>query len=373
MRKTYRFRLYPTKAQGTILNQTLEHCRRVYNDTLGLRKDSWEKDGKSISLYDTNSILVTWKCQRPELKQVYSQVLQQVQVRVDLAFKAFFRRVKSGEKVGYPRFKGKGRYDSITYKQLGFNLDNDKLHLAKIGDVKIKLHRPIVGDIKTCTLRRMPTGKWFACFSVEYNEPLPPWKDNAVIGIDVGLESFATLSNGEKIANPRFFRTDERVLVKAQRKLSKQPKGSLTRYKAIKVVERAHERISNRRTDFSNQISRQLVNRFGVIAFEDLNINGMLQNHNLAKSISDVAWGMLVKATESKAAYAGSKVVLVDPKYTSQICSRCGLIVKKDLSERVHNCPNCGLSLDRDLNAAINILRLGLQSLRINAIDAHVL
>ena len=152
---------------------------------------------------------------RPELKQVYSQVLQNVQVRVDLALKAFFRRVKSGEKVGYPRFKGKGRYDSITYKQLGFNLDNDKLHPAKIGDVKIKLHRPIVGDIKTCTLRRMPTGKWFACFSVEYNEPLPPWKDNAVIGIDVGLESFATLSNGEKIANPRFFRTDERVLVKA--------------------------------------------------------------------------------------------------------------------------------------------------------------
>lgn len=367
MRKTYRFRLYPTKAQGTILNQTLEHCRRVYNDTLALRKDSWEKDGKSISLYDTNGILVTWKAHNTDLKQVYSQVLQQVQVRVDLAFKAFFRRVKAGENPGYPRFKGKGRYDSITYKQSGFNLDNDVLHLAKIGDVKIKLHRPIVGDIKTCTLRKVPTGKWFACFSVEYNEPLPPWKDGSAIGIDVGLESFATLSNGEKITNPRFFRSDEHVLAKAQRKLSKQPKGSFARHKAIKVVEHIHEHISNRRTDFANQISRQLVNRFGVVVFEDLNIKNMLQNHNLAKSISDVAWGMLVKSTENKAAYAGSKVVLVDPKYTSQMCSRCGSIVKKDLSERVHNCPNCGLSLDRDLNAAINILRLGLQSLASDA------
>ena len=145
---------------------------------------------------------------------------------------------------------------------------------------------------------------------------------------------------------------------------SKAPKGTPERKKALKVVELVHERIADRRADFANKVSRQLVDRYGVIVFEDLNIKGMMENHNLAKSIGDVAWNMLVKATENKAAYAGSKVVLVDPRQTSQMCSRCGLIVKKDLSERVHSCPECGLSMDRDLNAAINILRLGMQSLR---------
>ena len=170
----------------------------------------------------------------------------------------------------------------------------------------------------------MPTGKWFACFSVEFAEPLPPWKGNAVVGIDVGLESFATLSNGDKIGNPRFFRAEEKALAKAQRNLSKLPRGTLQRVRAIRIVERIHERIANRRTDFVNQMGRQLVNRFGVIAFEDLNIKDIVHNHTLAKSISDVAWRMLIKSTESKAAYAGSKVVLVDPKFTSQLCSRCG-------------------------------------------------
>ena len=374
MRKSYRYRIYPTKSQRSVLDQNLELCRQVYNDTLALRKNAYEKDGKSISLYETNSILVSWKAQRPELKQVYSQVLQNVQGRVDLAFKAFFRRVKSGEEPGYPRFKGYGRYDSITYKQLGFGIKDGKLHLAKIGDIKIKLHRPIEGTIKTCTIRRMPTGKWFACFSVEIEDTsLPPWKDGAVVGIDVGLASFATFSNGEKIANPRFFREEEKELARVQRKHSKAPKGTPERKKALKVVERVHERISNRRTDFAHQISHRLVDQFGFIAFEDLNIQNMLKNHCLAKSISDVAWGMLVKATESKAAYAGSKVVLVDPRNTSQMCSRCGLIVKKDLSERVHRCHECGLSMDRDLNAAINILRLGLQSVGIKTVEAQVL
>jgi putative transposase len=374
MRKSYRYRIYPTKSQRSKLDQNLELCRQVYNDTLALRKNAWERENKSISLYETNSILVTWKSERQELQQVYSQVLQNVQVRVDLAFKAFFRRAKTGENPGYPRFKGKGRYDSLTYKQLGFGIKDGKLHLAKIGDIKIKLHRPIEGTIKTCTIRRMPTGKWFACFSVEMEDiPLPPWKDGSVVGIDVGLESFATLSNGEKIANPRFFRSEEKELARVQRKLSKVPKGTPERKAALKVVERVHERIANRRSDFAHQVSHQLVDRFGFIAFEDLSIQNMLKNHCLAKSISDVAWNMLVKATESKAAYAGSKVVLVDPRQTSQMCSRCGLIVKKDLSERVHRCPECGLSMDRDLNAAINILRLGLQSVGIKSVEAQVL
>jgi len=363
--KTYRYRLKPTKSQVTILERQLELCRFVYNDTLAYRKNAWELEQRTVKRFETQDRLPQLKLEVPELKEVYSLVLQNVALRVELAFKAFFRRVKNGEEPGYPRFKGKGRYDSLSYTQSGFKLDSKVLSLSKIGDIKIKLHRPIEGKIKTCTIRRMPTGKWFACLSVEIEDaPLPPWKDGSVVGIDVGLASFATLSNGEKIANPRFFREEEKELARVQRKLSKAPKGTPERKAALKVVERVHERIANKRIDFANQVGHKLVDRFGVIVFEDLDIMNMLKNHNLAKSISDVAWGMLVKATESKAAYAGSKVVLVDPKYTSQMCSRCGLIVKKDLSERVHSCSECGLSMDRDLNAAINILRLGMQSLR---------
>jgi putative transposase len=355
----------PTKSQVHVLERLLDLCRQVYNDTLAYRKNAWEKEQRTVKRFETQDRLPQLKVDRPEFKEVHSLTLQNVVLRVELAFKAFFRRVKTGENPGYPRFKGKGRYDSITYHQSGFGLDSGKLHLSKIGDIKIKLHRPIEGKIKTRTIRKMPTGKWFACLSVDVGDvQLPLWKDGSVVGIDEGLESFATLSNGEKIANPRFFRDEQNELVRAQRKLSKAPKGTPERKAALKVVERVHERIANRRNDFANQVSRKLVDRFGVIVFEDLDIRNMLQNHCLAKSISDVAWNMLVKATESKAAYAGSKVVLVDPRNTSQMCSRCGLMVKKDLSERIHSCSECGLSMDRDLNAAINILRLGMQSLR---------
>ena len=364
MHKSFKCRIYPTKSQRSRMERTLDLCRWVYNQTLAYRKNAWEQDNKPVSKFETYNKLPGWKVEKPELIEVHSQVLQNVQERVDLAFKAFFRRVKSGEKPGYPRFKGKGRYDSFTYPQSGFKLLSGKLRLSKIGDIKIKLHRPIEGKIKRLTIRRSSTGKWFACFSVEIDDPLkPPWKDGSMVGIDVGLESFATLSNGEKIDNPRFFRSEEKALAKAQRRLSKCEKGTPERRKALKVVQRIHERIANRRYDFAHQISNQLVSKYGLIAFEDLSIKNMLQNHNLAKSISDAAWRMLVTVTSYKAESAGSIVVLVDPRNTSQLCSRCGLKVPKSLSERIHECPQCGLVMDRDENAAINILRLGLQSL----------
>ena len=362
MIKTYKFRIYPTKSQKRKLEDTLEPCRQVYNRTLEYRKDAWEKDHKSVSKYETNKLLPAWKRDRPELKEVFSQVLQECQQRVDLAFQHFFRRVKNGEKPGYPRLKGKGRYDSFTYPQMGFKLKSGKLYLSKIGDVKVKLHREIEGKIKRCTVHRYPTGKWFVCLTAELPDSDVPFKDGSVVGVDVGLSSFITLSTGEKIDNPRFFRSEERALAKAQRRLSKCASDTPERRKALKSVHRVHERIANKRSDFAHQLSRKLVDWFGVIAFEDLNIKSMLQNHHLAKSISDAAWRMLVTTTQNKAAEAGSVVVLVDPRNTSQICSRCGLKVPKSLSERVHECPRCGLVMDRDQNAAINILRLGLQS-----------
>jgi putative transposase len=362
MRKTMKYRLYPTKHQQRLLDETLDTCRQVYNQTLAHRKEAWAQRQETLSLYDTNAMLTQWKRERPVLSQVHSQVLQNAQERVDLAFKAFFRRCKAGDNPGYPRFRGPGRYDSFTFKQSGFALQDSLLRVSKIGAIRLVLHRPIEGMIKVLTLRRAPSGKWYACFSVEV-EPAPLPDTASAVGIDVGLSSFATLSTGEHIANPRFFRTNEWALAKAQRRLSKTQKGTPENARCRKVVAHIYERIANRRYDFCHQTARHLVNAHGVLAFEALQIPNMMQNHYLAKSIADVAWGQFVRITTDKAACASRRIAHVDPRYTSQDCSRCRQRVPKPLSQRLHQCPTCQLVMDRDQNAAINILRHGLVSL----------
>jgi len=363
-RLAYVFRAYPTKAQETAMTQTLETCRQVYNSLLNWRKHDYDVLGKSPSKVEQQAAFPKWKQEHPELCHVYSQVLQNVAVRVDLAFDAFFRRVKSGETPGFPRVKGEG-YDSFTYPQSGFGFYQGKLRLSKIGDIAIRQHRPIDGTIKTCTVRRV-RHKWYVCLSCEVGpELLPPSEEQ--VGIDVGLKTFAALSNGDNIANPRFFRRDEKALAKAQRKLAKQVRGSQKslhkRRKAKKVVSRIHERIRNRRHDFVHQAARRIVNRFGVIAVEKLNVKGMVKrnpkNRCLAKSISDASWSMFRNVLSQKAARAARVYAEINPAYTSQTCSGCGRIAKKSLSERQHDCQMCGLSLDRDTNAAINILSVG--------------
>ncbi|MBM3182281.1 MAG: IS200/IS605 family element transposase accessory protein TnpB [Chloroflexi bacterium] len=356
---TFQYRLYPTSHQETILRDTLEECRWVFNETLAIRKKTWEEKKKTLSNYDTHNLLTKWKKTRPSLKNVHSQVLQNVQERVDLAFMAFFRRVKTGDKeVGYPRFRGKGRYDSFTYPQSGFKLNGDVLYLSKIGDVRVVLHRQVDGRVKTCTIRRTPTNKWFVTFSCEI-KPKPLKPNSIQVGIDVGLNQFATLSTGETIENPRFFRRDEKYLVKYQSKRDRAVKGSPQRRKFAKIVRHIHERIANRRKDFVHQQSRRIINRFGFIAVEDIQSSQMLHNHCLAKSISDVAWGDFLAKLSYKAEYAGRNLVRVNPAYTSQDCSRCGHRQLLKLSDRQYNCPCCGLSIDRDLNASLNILARG--------------
>ena len=306
------------------------------------------------------------KQQHPEFAQVYSQVLQQVAVRVDLAFKAFFRRVKERNgKAGFPRYKGQNRYDSITYPQFsnGCRLDKKVLRLGKIGCIRIVQHRPLEGVPKTCTVTRTATGKWFATISCNIGDATPKNIPHTDVGIDVGLEKFTTLSTGEEIPNPRFFRKEEKALARAQRKWNKIKKDShKKREKTRKVVARVHERIRNKRHNFAHQESRKLVNRFSMIAIEDLPVNRMLHNRCLSKSISDAAWSMFRQCITYKAEEAGGVVKPVDPAYTSQDCSQCGHRLKKTLSDRRHKCPCCGVDMDRDHNAAINILRLGRQS-----------
>jgi putative transposase len=372
------YRLYPTKKQLNALETTLEECRWLYNTTLAYRKEAWEQEQRTVSYYDSKARLPVLKAERPSLKKVHSQVLQNVTERVELAFQGFFRRVKDhAEDPGYPRFKGYGRYDSFTFTQSGFSIvsvvsvprtaslttsPDARVMLSKIGSVKMVYHRPVKGTVKTCTIRRSSTGKWYVSFSCEVEpERLP--QTSSPVGIDVGLKTFATLSNGEEMAHPRFFRKEEKALAKVQRKHSKLAQGSPERRKHRKVVARVHERIKFRRDNFTHQQSRQIVDRFGVICVEDLHVNRMTHNHCLAKSIQDAAWSGFFDKLFSKAAEAGRTALKVNPAYTSQDCSRCHHRQKMPLSERVYHCPCCLLAIDRDLNAAKNICAVGLHSL----------
>ena len=370
MLKNFQYRIYPTKHQQYKLSETLEECRWLYNHLLAARKTASEQDGRGLTCYQQQSTYPMLKEERPSLNGVHSQVLQNVAVRLDLAFQAFFRRCKTGEKPGYPRFKGYGRYDSFTYPQSGFRISlsprqdshDDRVTLSKIGSVKMVYHCPIKGKVKTCTIQRSSTGKWYVTFSCECEpERLPDCAEQ--VGIDVGLKTFASLSTGEAIANPRFFRKEEKALAQVQRKHAKLAKGTPERKKHRKRVSRVHERIKFRRDNFTHQQSRSIVDRFGIIAVEDLTVNRMLQNHCLAKSIADASWSAFFAQLFAKAEEAGRTALKVNPAYTSQTCSQCGHRQKMPLSERIFDCPCCHVQLDRDLNAALNIRAVGLHCL----------
>jgi putative transposase len=346
------------------LKNTLEECRWLYNHLLEEHKRTYEETGKNPGLYTQQARLPALKRERPSLARVHSQVLQNVAVRVKLAFEAFFRRVAAGEEPGYPRFRGTGRYDSFCYPQFGFSILDGCVRLSGIGDVRAVLHRPVEGTIKTCTVRRTSTGKWYVTFTCAV-EPVALEPTPEAIGLDVGLTAFATLSNGEKIANPRFLRRDERHLKRAQRRREKAPKGSALRRKRRRIEAKVHERIANRRAAFLHKHAKDLIAVYGTICVEDLAVKNMVHNHCLAKSIHDAAWRQFLTFLAYKAEWAGRRVVQVHSAYTSQDCSRCGHRQKMPLDERVYRCPCCGLVLDRDVNAARNILRLGLESLAV--------
>jgi len=357
------YRLKPTKAQAHQLANQLEECRWLYNHFLTFRREAWEERQESLSYHKQAMTLPQLKQERPTLASVHSQVLQNVVMRIDLAFKAFFRRCKAGETPGYPRFRGCGRYDSMTFPQYGngCQLADGVLKLSKIGALRVVQHRPLKGTPTTCTIRRSTTGKWYVSIVCDVEaHPLPP--TGQTVGIDVGLTSFSTLSTGAQTPCPKFLCTDEKDLQRTQRNLSATPKGTPERAKRRKIVARVHERISNRRKNFCHQESHRLINRFDVIAVEDLSVNRMVHNHCLAKSIHDAAWSQFTVFLAYKAAYAGRQYVAVNPAYTTQDCSQCGHRQKKSLADRLHCCPCCGLTLDRDHNAALNIKRLGLQS-----------
>jgi len=357
--KTYKFRLYPSKAQIKSLEQTLDICRELYNAALQERRDAWKLNRVSVGFFDQSRQLPEIKTIRGDVADVNSTVLQDVLRRLSKTFDAFFSRVKKGEKAGFPRFKNQNRFNSFTYPQVGnssVRIENNKLNLPKIGKVKIKLSRLVEGLIKTCTIKR-EIDKWFVLFSVETSpETLP--KTCKQIGIDAGIESFATLSDGTQIENFRFFERTQKQLRKAQRKVARRKKFSNQWRKAVKQVSKIHEKIKHQRSDFQHKISTKLVKDFDFLAIENLNIRGMSRGF-LAKQINDAGWSGFFQKLKYKAENAGKSVMEVSPKCTSQTCI-CGETVKKDLSVRWHHCRSCGLSEHRDVVSAKVILQRAL-------------
>ena len=362
VRKAFQFRLRPTKKQAKLLQEQLDECRWLYNELLSQRKLAYEELDSSLSKYQQNMLLPLLKEERPTLQKVHSQVLQNIVDRLDKAFQSFFRRCKTGEKPGFPRFRGIHRYDSFCYPQSGFSLGGQEIYLSKIGKIRIKMHRSVEGKVKTCTIKKTACGEWDIFLSCEVNARLLPPQTEA-IAIDVGLESFATLSNGQKIENPRFFKKGEKHLTKAQRKLSKLEKGTKKRQKAGKAVAKIHERIKKQRKDFCHKQAKKIVAHYQYICLEDLNIKNMMEGSHIAKSIADASWNQFRQYLTYKAEEAGRKLGLVNPAYTSQKCSQCGHLEPKTLTDRMHQCFHCGYQVDRDFNAAQNILALGLDGL----------
>ncbi len=359
MKKAYTFRIYPNRNQEARMLKTLNTCRYLYNDALGERKREAELNnlernfgvfpwGKPhwITYEDQQNDLPAMKT--PYQKEVYSQVLQNVLKRLDRSFQNFFR----GN--GYPRFKGRNRYDTFTYPQKGFEIKDVRLNLSKIGSIRIFIHREIEGKVKTCTIKK-DVDQWYVIFVSEIDKEIKKVPVETKIGIDVGLESLLTLSNGEQIEPPMFLRQSEENLIWKQRRLSRKKLGSENRDKQRVKVARVHRKIRNQRKDFAHKTSRMLITRFDLIGFENLNTRGMVRNHHLAKSISDAGWGQLQNFTAYKAEDAGKLVEFCIANGTSQECSVCGNVEHLTLADRVFRCSRCGNIKDRDHNAAINI------------------
>jgi putative transposase len=357
--KAFKYRLCPTPKQEKAMLATLTTCRFLYNNALAERIDKYKKDKTSVSYVDQANKLSDAKDEYQ--KQVHSQVLQDVLKRLDKSFKNFFDGLKKKVRVGFPRFKPEQRFNSFCYPQSGFRLTNDnkRITLSKIGDVKLKYSRPIEGEIKTCRIIR-DVDQWFVVLTCDAKRDIKKTNETKpTIGIDVGIKSLAVLSDGTIIDNPRHLLKAQKNLAKQQRWLSRKIKGSNSKSEQRVKVAKVHRKIRRQRDDFLHKLSTQLVEKYGCIIFEDLNIKGMLKNHCLAKHISDASWNKLIQFTTYKAEEAGGSVKLVCPRYTSQDCSRCGERVPKTLADRTHICPKCGLVMDRDENAAKNICTVG--------------
>jgi putative transposase len=351
---TYRFYLYPTPAQVKVLNDTIETCRHLYNDSLGERSPDW-----GICFWEQRQLLTLRKPDNKYYKQVNAQVLQDVLLRLDKAYHAFFKKLAK-----YPKFKRRRKYNSFSYPQYGgFQFKQGKLMLSYIGAVEIKMHRIPVGTLKRCTIIR-DVDQWYCCITADdgtYSIKQKPMQK--AVGVDVGLPSWMTLSDGNKIQNTFDFEVQAKYIKELQRRLARKEKGSLNREKARMALAKAWRKVRRCRDDFVHKKSKELAGNYDTVVFEKLNLNNMVKKHSLASAIMGATWGKLRLYTAYKVERRGGRVIIVNPNGTSQKCSRCGVAAKEelDLSVRTFECDSCRLVIDRDLNTARNILNLGLE------------
>ena len=367
--RTFRFRLYPNKSQTELLSRHFGCSRFVYNYFLNQRKEQYKFTGKSDNYYAQAKALTTLKKQEETawLKEVNAQTLQFAIRSLEAAYNNFFKK-----RTKFPKFKSKHSKDSFTVPQFASITDN-RLFIPKFTEgIKCRVHREIKGKIGKVTITKTPSGKYFVSVFTEEDYINPLEKTGKSVGVDMGLKDLLVTSEGETFKNNRYTRRYEIKLAKAQRHLSRKKKGSRGFENQKLKVARLHEKISNSRVDYLHKCSISLVRRYDTICIEDLNVKGMTKNHHLSKSITDVSWGKFISMLTYKAEWNGKKVVKVDRYFpSSQTCHVCGHINKqiKDLSVREWECPNCHTRHDRDVNAAINILRIGLNNISAGTVD----
>ena len=361
MKRAFKFRLFTNANQERELAAALESHRRLYNVCLDYKELAYQCFGASLNYCDFSRWFKGQRTTNPYFARLNFSSAQATMRRLDKSFANFFRRVKEGAaKPGYPRFKGREWFDSIEYPAYrdGLRLTGNRLYVQNVGTIKVKLHRPVDGTIKTVTLKR-EAGKWYAVFSCEVPDvPVQP-SNLPAVGIDVGLTHFLTDSNGRQEGNPRYLKEALPELRRAERSKSRKKLGGSNRHKAVVRLQKIHALVANQRREHHFQVANRLVLAFGFIAVERLNISGMLKNDRMSRAISDVAWGNFLNVLQHKANKAGAQFVAVDPKGTSQTCT-CGQRVPKELWDRWHECPACGLSQQRDHVSAQVILARGL-------------
>ena len=363
MRRAFKYRLFTNANQERELSIALETHRRLYNECLAQRIEAYKLAGKIVKFAEQSAWFKLARKTNEHYGRINFSSAQATMRRLEKSYENFFRRVKAKTtKAGFPRFKGRDHFDSFEFPKYrnGCNVVGSRLYLQHIGTIKVKLHRPWQGIIKTVTAKR-EGDKWFVILSCDLGELNIIQKSHPQVGIDVGLSHFLTTSEGETVANPKYLEAELPKLRRLSRSLSRKKKGGSNRRKARKKVAKLHARVANLRKEHHHQVAVGLVRRFGLIATESLNIQGMLRNRRLARSIADAGWYGFQQILRTKAESAGCQVLMVDPRGTSQSCV-CGAEVRKTLRDRWHDCPKCGLSQQRDHVSARIILARGLQA-----------